>query len=468
MNTKETKIIILSKLNPDDYHLWAVQATSTFIVRKVWSIVDGSEPSPQPLPGLNGIVPAINPTLRQKITKWNENHALALQALLNCLDKPSLTRVIHLKSANSIWVTLAKEHGYVSNIKRGEAQTAFHSLSKDTNIPMKDHIDRFVQLQQQVDYHRPPDVDPMSNTEVNLSFIRSLGESWRTFHQSINNELPTMPTSDLFARVKVLAYTPPETPAPVIPTAQVTEHQKEKNKSNRGGRKGKRGAYKGSNSNPNYLGSNFNPNYRGRGGFSRGGGRGGFQGFQSNRNSYNQQNQNQRTFPRTNDAFCRYCKNPGHTIDQCEKKKRSDERNEGNNTFTGNTGNTNLTNRIQQDDHPPWMAQVTIVPTVASTTSPTPFTWILDSAANTFIMPYKWRFIDYEAFPRTSIVKGLGGKTVRALGQGTILLTNMDNQTYNLTNVLYVPDAENPVMSMMKLRRQNFNVEWSETNVFTL
>jgi hypothetical protein len=192
---------------------------------------------------------------------------------------------------------------------------------------MKDHIDRFVQLQQQVHYHRPPDVNPMSNTEVNLSFIHSLGESWCTFHQSINNELPTMPTSDLFARVKVLAYTPPETPASiVIPTAQVTEHQKTKSSCSWGNQKGKCGAYKGSNSNPNYLGSNFNPDYRGRGGFGRGGGRGGFQGFQSNRsNSYNQQNQNQRTFPRMNDAFCRYCKNPGHTIDQCEKKKRGEE-----------------------------------------------------------------------------------------------------------------------------------------------
>src|ERR1700737_2585655 len=43
---KETKVITLPKLNSDDYHLWAVQATSTFVVRKVWSIVDGSEPSP--------------------------------------------------------------------------------------------------------------------------------------------------------------------------------------------------------------------------------------------------------------------------------------------------------------------------------------------------------------------------------------------------------------------------------------
>jgi hypothetical protein len=101
------------------------------------------------------------------VASWNERQALARQALLTCLDRATLTLAVHLKSAQEIWTSLAKEYGHVSDIKRGEAQTAFYGLVKNTSTPMADHIDLLVQLQQQVDYHRPPSIEPISNLETN-------------------------------------------------------------------------------------------------------------------------------------------------------------------------------------------------------------------------------------------------------------------------------------------------------------
>jgi hypothetical protein len=250
--SKDSKVITLTKFAPDDYHLWAAQSEATFIVHKVWEIVIGTEQSPGPAIPDDGssvadtdVNAAITSTMRKKIASWNERHALARQALLTCLNRSTLTRVVHLKSALEIWIALAKEYSHVSNIKRGEAQTAFYSLLKDPSTPMTDHIDRFVQLQQQVDYHRPPSLDPMSTLEINLAFLRSLGEDWRTFHQSISNEIRTMSGSNLYARVKVLSYKAPENARPIA-NANVSEHQDQQSHIYRNGnRAGNRGAFRG-------------------------------------------------------------------------------------------------------------------------------------------------------------------------------------------------------------------------------
>jgi hypothetical protein len=187
------KPISLTKLSPEDYQLWAVQSEATFTVHNVWDIVNGLEPKPIPIPADgNEVAPEIvtadndlsqySLAARKKITEWQDRHALALQALLTCLDRSTLMPVAHLKSAAAIWLALSREFGPVSDIKRGEAQTGFYGILKDPNVTMNDHINPYVQLQQQVDYHRPPGKRLLSPAEINLNFIRSLGTDWRTFH----------------------------------------------------------------------------------------------------------------------------------------------------------------------------------------------------------------------------------------------------------------------------------------------
>jgi hypothetical protein len=68
---------------------------------------------------------------------------------------------------------------------------------------MEDHINKFSSLQQEVDYHRPASIPPMTTVQINITFIRTLGEAWFTFQQAISPRIHTMKTAELFAEVKV-------------------------------------------------------------------------------------------------------------------------------------------------------------------------------------------------------------------------------------------------------------------------
>jgi hypothetical protein len=52
-----------------------------------------------------------------------------------------------------------------------------------------------------MDYHRPGDIASLSQTQINLAFLHSLGDSWSTFHQSMDPRIYAMKTATLFAEV---------------------------------------------------------------------------------------------------------------------------------------------------------------------------------------------------------------------------------------------------------------------------
>ena len=204
------KTIKLTGLVPENYRLWASQSESTFRVYGVLDIVLGHEPNPSPeraasstpssdTPG-DGDVPErpITAAQRKSIEQWQSRHDLARQALLTCLEPAELTKVYHLHFAYEIWKRLADEYGAVSDLKRAQASAAFYALQKQENVQMQYHINTFTQLQQEVNYHRG---SPLENIDVNLAFLQSLGESWKTFQQSIAPRLHSMTPPTLFAEV---------------------------------------------------------------------------------------------------------------------------------------------------------------------------------------------------------------------------------------------------------------------------
>ena len=80
--------------------------------------------------------------------------------------------------------------------------------------------------------------------------------------------------------------------------------------------------------------------------------------------------------------------------------------------------------------------------------------WIVDSAANAYITPYK---SDLRFFIEKTIgeVKGFGGKKQMALGIGSVTLTDAIGNRLILNNVCYVPGSEDRIISMMKFRREH-------------
>jgi hypothetical protein len=95
-----------------------------------------------------------------------------------------------------IWARLADEYGAVSELRRAHAEASFHTLLKKDDTPIQDHINTFTKLQQEVDYHRGS-IPLLSDIQVNLAFLRSLGESAKTFQQSMGARIHTIKPSVL-------------------------------------------------------------------------------------------------------------------------------------------------------------------------------------------------------------------------------------------------------------------------------
>jgi len=83
---RKEKTINLSKLIPNKYLMWVVQAEATLGAYECLEIVHGTEPSPTPPANANGTLPAINAPLRIRINDCNHRHA---RPRVNTLKEPS-------------------------------------------------------------------------------------------------------------------------------------------------------------------------------------------------------------------------------------------------------------------------------------------------------------------------------------------------------------------------------------------
>lgn len=79
-------------------------------------------------------------------------------------------------------------------------------------------------------------------------------------------------------------------------------------------------------------------------------------------------------------------------------------------------------------------------------------TWIYDSACNVHVMPEASRFLHLNRFDTPKHIMGLGGKSSLALGSGSITLMDQAGHKYTLKDTLYVPEAEQPIISLMAAR----------------
>src|SRR5439155_14314344 len=116
-------------------------------------------------------------------------------------------KVFRMTEAARIWSRLENEYGHISDMRRNIAEIALFALCKDSTISMDDYINKFTGLVQEIDLYRPTEIPEMSTAQINLTFIRSLGEKYGTFYHSISKEIHTMNTAELFGRIKVIDAT---------------------------------------------------------------------------------------------------------------------------------------------------------------------------------------------------------------------------------------------------------------------
>jgi hypothetical protein len=439
------KTIVLTKFIPSEYRLWYAQSKATFEVQKILPIILGTEPKPSNVDADGNAVLQAELTVaqRKKISAWEDKDGLGKEALLKCLSKAELMKVYQLQSAFEIWTRLEDEYGHISDIKRTNAESQFYSLRKKDSDKMEDHINKFSSLQQEVDYHRPASIPPMTTAQINITFIRTLGEAWFTFQQAISPRIHTMKTAELFAEVKVADESDRLLSQEEATVTRVNVTRANKRKSNQK--------------------QNQNQKKNGNG----------YQGKSSNFKG-----------PKS-EMECYYCHKKGHLISECRKREYSNSNQSNSGQSNSSPSNSNFgtnstrpasrnpaTSSRQDGQQPYWQANVTIHSAFSSSFRYTDklSRWAADTCSNTHLFPFADRFEKYIAFVEPEEVRGLGGLVVHAIGSGSVTLTDLDQNTFTIPNVLHVPDAEEGILSIQKLRKLGIRLSFDEadSNKFSL
>ena len=463
--TTREKTVKLAPFKPEHYRLWKLQAELTLQVHNLHNIVLGREPIPSAGPAAQTestetpeaststsstaapthAIRVTTPALQRKIQEWERRHTLAHKALVNALEPPELIKVSHLKTAHEIWTRLQDEYGHISQIQCIKAENDLHALIKTPPTPMKDHIQEFTRRQEEVDYQRPGDIPLMTNTQINLAFMRSLGDDWKVFHQALGDRVNTLKPAELYAQVLAYdeandvsgtatqSYTPPA--AQALQAFRKTRFPQKR----RYGSK------------PRFL-----PR------------------FPSTTRDYNPK------------EFCRYCRKPGHNINECFKKKYVDSQlhrrhdNNRNRKYDPRDLPNGPTSKTTTDNADTvkyrWKANVAhyrnsntyrIASFNAYAAMQKTDEWYLDSCCNVYIMPKMSRFDTYTPFSDKQEVIGLGGHTTRALGHGTVTLVDNTGHKHTLEEVFYVPDAETPIIPLIRSIRDGWQLTFPNVSDIT-
>ena len=425
---KISKIINLAKLHPSDYRIWVSTAEATLNVYNCLDIVKGTEPNPTPATGVT------TPAVRKTIASWINRHALAREALLRCLERSELIKVHDLQLASQIWARLKEEYGNVSDALHAKAEYEFHSLRKLPTTSIQTHVNEFTRLLADTQYHAPPGTPKMTDPQINLAFLRSLGKDFETFQQAMGNQTYTLKPGELYAKVRAIAESKDGpsnnqqdegTKALVAKTLtlRISDNDR-RNGGPRGRRRGFRGGlrgYNGGGQRSGRISKRFSTNFRNT-------------NFDGNK-------------------ACRFCKKIGHTIEECRKLKYRNRPENGN----GNNNNGDT------DYRPSPNFQVNVTRFIANNASISPHDdadtnqWIVDSASNANLTPFRFLLHNYKPYSQPAKVQGIGGKFASAIGSGSVTLMDHSGNKYTIKNVLYVPDHDSSLLSMMQLRNQGLN-----------
>jgi reverse transcriptase-like protein/integrase-like protein/Pol polyprotein/LTR polyprotein gag-polypeptide-like protein len=467
--TNERKIT-LREFKAQSYKVWEMATKAHLQVHGLFGILDGTDPDPRPRDDDGRILAPLGPTISTQYEKWKHNEERTRDAIIRCLPDAELLKLEDVQhDVAAMWKRLHDEYGRSSNLEYVRASNELTTLKKDDKTTINDHIDKFEKLVHEVNYNKPSGTTKMEDAVVNLKFLNTLmvdkstSEKWETFINAKGPQLESMTTQQLYAEVRVNAGR--AKPVEAIPNevkALRTEFQQsfaalntridsfQRNSNGNGGHGRNRGRGRGGNRggtrghDGNNGGSNGSFNGRGRGG-RRG----------NNRRS---------KFPYDTNKSCEI-HGRGHSTDECIVLKRR-ARDRESQSLSGNQHNRlngrygdyrpNFNRQNQPNFNGHFTADVTRMSVRSTQVRHTsdPYAWIIDTAANAFITPFKNRLQNYRDFNEGVQVAGFNGKPEIAKGFGSITLTDRNNSTITLNDVVYVPECPDQIISLMKLRRE--------------
>lgn len=136
-------------------------------------IVRGIEQNPIPLININGILSAINATLRIRINDWNRHYARIREALLRCLEPTETIKVYSVRENTA--TRLHEEYDQVLDIEYIRTDIQFHVLRKEKETPMNDHVNQFIEISKMSNIINLL-MQLKDKETINLAFVASVGE----------------------------------------------------------------------------------------------------------------------------------------------------------------------------------------------------------------------------------------------------------------------------------------------------
>ena len=134
------KKITLRDFKPDEFKVWEVTTKATLKLHKILGIVDGTDPDPMPR-NPDGTPRPIPPALRARVSKWQNDHERAREAIIRCLPNAELLKLVDIQDdAPAIWKRLRDEYGRSSNLEYVRASSDLALLKKDDKTSINDHI----------------------------------------------------------------------------------------------------------------------------------------------------------------------------------------------------------------------------------------------------------------------------------------------------------------------------------------
>src|SRR5271156_2073590 len=424
---------------------------ATLKYNKLFDIVDDIIPNPTPCIEDGKMLRPIPSALKEEVEKWNHDHERAREAIIRCLPDSELLKLDHVQDdVTAIWKRLHDEYGRPSNLEYVRASNDLTNLKKDEKTTINDHINKFEQFVYEVNYNKPSDTKNMEESVVNLKFLNTLmvdrtsSDKWETFINAKGPQLETMSTQQLYAEVRVNAgRIKPVEPVPNEVKALQTEQLQQslqalstrfdsfqRNNDGRNNGKGGRGNNKG----------NFRNNGRNNG--------------RNNSGRKGKNNKNRRRSPYDTNKSCEL-HGRGHSTEECNTLKKQ-AREQQSSSRNQQNQQRNTYGDYQPNFNRQFIANVTrlsVSNVQIARTSADPSAWIVDSAANAFITPFKERLHNYRHFKEEVQVKGFDGKPEVAVGSGSITLTDHRSNRQTLNDVIYVPECSEQILSLMKLRR---------------
>ena len=367
----------MSKLTRENYHKWKFNAKMVLIGKDLYDIVTGDEIMPEEATEAN----------RKRREEFRKRDNRALSTICLAISEDLQIYVRNAKSSKEAWDSLANTFEEKTLSKIILNRRKLYSLRMTENKSMTEHLNELKTLAE----HLEALDDPVVEKDLVMILISSLPNEYNNLITTLETLKQEKLTWD-YVRDRVLA-----------------EFERKKSEKQQQQPKSPHDALFTS------------------------GGKGGGSKFSKYENT------NNNSFERKTKFKCHYCKETGHFIKDCEKRKAKEEREkqkEETATFC----------RSEESRFCPEFALH-----VDDINKKLKARWLLDSACSKHMTGVKEDLVDYEEFDREKYDESqyvtLADKTVvRAAGQGklNVHLRDTDGRIVPVTfeNVLYVPNLE--------------------------